>query len=64
MQLDINNLNIKEFSKQHKKAFEIWNEGEIIDAWYDENNILCIKYESGNWWHYKLNDTTKQLEWW
>jgi len=46
----------------HQKAFSEWTEGEIFKHWYDDNNILCIKYESGRWWHYK--QTEHGLEWW
>lgn len=47
---------------EHKKAFTKWNEGNILKSWYDDNNIFCIQYESGRWWHYKLNKDV--LEWW
>lgn len=60
--IDINSLNVKEYSKQHKEAFETWLEGEPIKSWYDTDNILCIEYESGNWWHYQKNNNA--LEWW
>ena len=51
------------FVNIHMKAFENWREGKVAEVWFDEDNILCIKYESGNWWHYKLNDDNN-LEWW
>ena len=60
--IDINSLNVQEYSKQHKKAYEHWEEGEPIRAWYDEDNVLCIEYASGSWWHYRLNNNN--LEWW
>lgn len=47
---------------EHKKVFEKWLEGKILEYWYDDNNIFCVRYESGNWWHYKLN--RNNLEWW
>ena len=47
---------------EHKKAIENWREGKVAKVWHDEDNILCIKYESGNWWRYKLNKNI--LEWW
>lgn len=55
-------LTVKFCLSEHKKAFENWNEGEVIKVWYDENNILCIQYASGQWWHYTLSNN--QLEWW
>ncbi|NFL33448.1 hypothetical protein FDB92_20235 [Clostridium butyricum] len=51
------------FVNIHMQAFENWREGKVAKAWHDEDNILCIKYENGNWWHYKLNDDN-HLEWW
>ncbi|MBZ0313470.1 hypothetical protein K7185_13425 [Clostridium butyricum] len=47
---------------EHKKAFEKWNEGSILKYWYDNSNVLCVQYDSGNWWHYRINEYT--LEWW
>ncbi|MFA9376198.1 MAG: hypothetical protein ACERKZ_05515 [Lachnotalea sp.] len=56
---------LEELSKKcmvaHKQAFETWEEGEIKEYWL-ENNVLCIRYESGNWWHYKF--CNNQVEWW
>lgn len=51
------------FVNIHMSAFENWSEGKVAKVWHDEDNILCIKYESGNWWHYKLNNHN-HLEWW
>ena len=48
--------------EEHKKAFTNWSEGAILKHWHDENNNLCVKYESGNWWHYRINKHV--LEWW
>lgn len=62
-EIDINSLNVKEFSKAHKKTFENWTYGEPQQAWYDEEDILCIKYEKGFWWHYRKNKNNI-LEWW
>lgn len=54
---------VEQFMSIHKSAFENWKEGNVAKVWNDEDNILCIKYESGNWWHYRLNNHNK-LEWW
>ncbi|WP_167955612.1 hypothetical protein [Anaerosporobacter faecicola] len=48
-----------ELSKAHRKAFEHWNEGEIVKVWIDTSGNTCIEYESGNWWHYN-----ERGEWW
>lgn len=52
----------KKYYEIHKRAFEVWSEGEPVEIWNDENGILCIRYESGRWWHYK--PSPKGLEWW
>ena len=39
--------------KRHKEFVEEWKEGGVSEAWIDENNNLCVRYESGRWWHYK-----------
>lgn len=46
------------YAEAHKQAFEVWQEGDIDRVWLDDG-VLCIQYESGNWWHY--NDAG---EWW
>lgn len=45
--------------EEHKKIFENWNFGEIEKSWLDNENNLCIKYQSGNWFHYN-----ERGEWW
>ena len=39
--------------KRHKQVFEEWQEGDIKEVWLDDRGVLCIRYESGNWWHYE-----------
>lgn len=48
--------------EKHKKTVENWQEGEPQEAWYDRDGYMCIKYESGKWWHYK--STEHGLEFW
>ena len=48
---------------KHKNAFESWEYGEPIKAWYDENGDFCVMYESGKWFHYKGIDETYPA-WW
>ena len=50
--MDIKDLVNIAFEK-HKSAFEKWQEGDVSEYWIDENGYLCIRYESGEWWHYK-----------
>lgn len=45
----------------HMAAVEDWQEGDIDDCWIDENGNLCVKYESGKWWHY---NELPLLTWW
>lgn len=58
--------NIKQIAnhyyQKHKLAFSNWKDGEIKKVWLDTNHNICIEYESGNWWHYRLIGNT--LEWW
>lgn len=51
------------FYSKHRSFWENWEHGNIKDIWVDEDGYLCIKYESGTWYHYK--ETEKgELEWW
>lgn len=47
---------------EHKSHFEHWNEGAPTEYWLDENNNMCIRYESGRWWHYRWRGD--ELIWW
>lgn len=49
--------------KVHKKAVEQWNEGEIADIWEDISGYLCVRYQSGEFWHYKDLETESPV-WW
>lgn len=44
----------KSYSQLHIEQCENWEEGEIASYWRDQNGVLCIKYQSGKWWHYRL----------
>lgn len=46
----------------HMLSTEDWKEGRPIDYWVDENGVDCVKYESGNWWHYAI--VNGRVEWW
>lgn len=46
----------------HKATFDCWNYGEIDEIWADDNDVLCIRYRSGAWWHYKIVDNV--VTWW
>lgn len=39
--------------KRHKEFVDEWQEGEPVEAWKEEGCEICVKYESGKWWHYK-----------
>lgn len=47
------------YFNHHKSAWENWENGEPVKAWWDNNNNLCIEYENGKWWHYN-----EKGEWW
>lgn len=54
--------NIDRCINTHRNAFEEWTDGEPVETWTDENGILCIKYKSGKWWHYR--EKKGSIEWW
>ena len=47
--------------KVHKNACETWEQGEPVKVERDSAGVLCITYDSGAWYHYKL--TPNGLEW-
>lgn len=57
-------IEANEAFEEHKKAmpFDSWIYGPIRNAWHDEYGILCIEYESGDWWHYKKSNN--EIVWW
>ena len=46
----------------HRAAFDFWSYGDIDRIWNDENDVLCIRYSSGAWWHYDIVDG--EVIWW
>lgn len=46
----------------HQNACETWTHGDIDRVWYDHDNILCVQYNDGNWWHYR--HAANGIEWW
>lgn len=50
------------YYQAHKSAFDCWNYGEIAEVWQDEDGILCIRYSSGAWYHYTIQDN--EIVWW
>ena len=47
------------YFNNHKSAWENWENGEPVKAWWDSDGNLCIEYENGKWWHYN-----EKGEWW
>lgn len=37
----------------HKQDVKDWQDGEPVNAWYDNDGNLCVEYSSGKCWHYK-----------
>ncbi len=54
-------IDIYPYVEKHKESFEEWSYGEPVKHWFD-NGVLCILYESGKWWHYRMKNG--QVEWW
>lgn len=46
----------------HCTAYKRWTHGEPVEIWRDEYSFLCVRYEDGNWWHYRQTETG--YEWW
>ena len=46
----------------HRAACEGWQEGEPVEAWREDGGVLCIRYASGRWWHYR-ETSSGGLEW-
>lgn len=53
----------RKYMNEHKKAWRDWNNGDIKGVWEDEYGKVCIKYNSGKWWHYKVEDNG-DVVWW
>lgn len=49
----------KKYYESHMRFFENWREGGIEKVWIDADGNICIRYESGKWWHYN-----ERGEWW
>ena len=47
------------YFNNHKSAWEKWENGEPVKAWWDSDGNLCIEYASGKYWHYN-----EKGEWW
>lgn len=51
------------YAGAHWRMYDRWLNGKPVHCWYDVAGNICIKYESGAWWHYRV--TKKEgLEWW
>lgn len=55
-------LSVKECYSFHKSVFEVWRFGEPVESWKESNSILCIRYASGMWFHYRRNGA--YIEFW
>lgn len=53
----------EEMCREHRRCFEDWQEGLPVDVWRDDGGRLCIRYESGKWWHYRKREDGS-VEWW
>jgi len=53
----------EKYMNEHKKAWREWKHGNIKEVWKDEFNRFCIKYDSSEWWHYKVEDNG-DVVWW
>lgn len=51
------------FAEQHRKAFEVWEHGDIMDIWSNQHGTICIVYDDGCWWRYR-EKAGGVIEWW
>ena len=49
------------YFNHHKAAWENWENGEPVKAWWDNNNNLCIEYENGKWSVWKKWEQRNQI---
>jgi hypothetical protein len=47
----------------HRRNGGVWVEGDVKEYWEDVNGNLCVRYDSGRWWHYKDLDSPFPT-WW
>lgn len=45
----------------HKATFIKWPYGKPVKSWYDEHENICVSYEYGRWFHYKI--TPNGISW-
>jgi hypothetical protein len=43
--------------KTHMESVSTWKEGEPVTVFW-RDGYPCVRYESGNWWHYNLKRGT------
>lgn len=53
---------VHEYSEKHIGLLAEWEHGEPVGSWIDNEGFLCIIYEDGAWWHYKVENN--KLIWW
>lgn len=46
----------------HCSSIEEWQEGHPVESWIDRNGNICVRYESGKYWHYKPDGSG--FTWW
>ena len=49
--------------EEHKKVFEKWEHGDIVEYHQDNEGRIIIKYQSGAWWHYRVTRSNEVI-WW
>lgn len=37
----------------HKMCVKNWEEGKPVDVWRESEEVICVRYESGRYFHYK-----------
>lgn len=50
---------LQEVIDRHHAQCETWKDGEPVEI-FSSDGYPCVRYVSGNWWHYSV----KRGEWW
>lgn len=50
------------FIMENSRVYHGWSYGHPVRGWYDKDGNLCVKYESGDVFHYEWSDG--ELKYW
>lgn len=59
MGIEIKDKELAALVERQKKQVEVWREGQPVEVFMSDG-VPCVRFRSGNWWHYDLKKGT----WW